>query len=83
MPCKIENLTLRPVLLSLTSGQTLRLSPRATSSELWDVEVKNNPKIQKLQEQRVIALHKVKQKGDTPVHSQVEKRKDTPPGSKK
>jgi hypothetical protein len=68
MPYEIENLTMRPVLLSLTSGQTLRLAPRETSSELKDVEVKNNPKVQKLQERRVIALHEVEQQGEPPVH---------------
>jgi hypothetical protein len=67
MPCKIENLTMRPVLLSLTNGQTLRLAPRATSSALREEEVKNNPKIEKLQKRRIITLHKVEQ--EAPVHS--------------
>jgi hypothetical protein len=67
MPCKIENLTMRPVLLWLTSGRTLRLAPRETSSALGEVEVKNNPKIEKLQKRRIITLHKVEQ--EAPVHS--------------
>jgi hypothetical protein len=69
MSCKIENLTMRPVLLSLTSGPTLRLAPRAISPELREVEVKNNLKVQKLQERRIIRLHKVEQKEEAPVHS--------------
>jgi hypothetical protein len=52
---------MRPVLLSLNSGQTLRLAPRETSSELKDVEVKNNPKVHKLQERRAIAVHEAEE----------------------
>jgi hypothetical protein len=77
MPYKIENLTMRPVLLPLISGQTLRLAPRETSSELKDVEVKNNPKVQKLQERCVITLHEVEQKGEVSVPSEVKEREDT------
>ena len=54
---KIENLTTRPVLLALSSGITVRLSPGDMSLELEDVEVQNNPKINKLRQQRVIAIH--------------------------
>jgi hypothetical protein len=78
MPCKIENLTMRPVLLSRTSGPTLRLAPRETSSELGDVEVTNNPKIEKLQERRVIMLHRVEPEGEAPVHAEGEDREDAP-----
>jgi hypothetical protein len=67
MPCIIENLTMRPVLLPLTSGRTLRLAPRETSSALREVEVTNNPKIEKLQKRRIITLHKVEQ--EAPAHS--------------
>ncbi|MGH7775205.1 MAG: hypothetical protein ACREQA_23510 [Candidatus Binatia bacterium] len=83
MPYKIENLTMRPVLLPLTSGQTLRLAPRETSSELRDVEVINNLKVQKLQERRVIALHDVAQQKEAPVCSEVEEREDTSARSRK
>ena len=54
---KIENLSGRKILIRLSSGQTLHIAPRATSEELSDVEVQN-PKVQKLQDRRVIALHR-------------------------
>ncbi len=82
MPVKIENLTNRPVLLTLASGQTLRLSPGEISAKLGEVEVKNNPKIQKLQERRVIGLHEVTKRG-APARAEVEEREDTPARSKK
>jgi len=59
MPVKIENITSRPVLLRLNSGQTLHLAPRTTSKEVREVEVSNNAKVQKLRERHVIALHKL------------------------
>ncbi|MBV7328186.1 hypothetical protein KFU94_07975 [Chloroflexi bacterium TSY] len=62
MSIKIQNVTNRPVLLRLNSGRTLHLDPRGTSSEIRNVEVKNNAKVQKLQERRIIALHEVKEK---------------------
>ena len=84
MPYQIENLTMRPVLLSLTTGETLRLAPRETSSAFRDVEVKNNPKIQKLQDQRVIALHEMQQREapvpdkDAPDPAEIEEGKESP-----
>lgn len=62
MPVTIENLTNRPVLLRLNSGQTLHLAPRTTSGEILDVEVKSNAKVQKLEGRRVITLHKIEEK---------------------
>lgn len=62
MPVTIENLTNRPVLLRLNSGQTLHLAPRTTSGEIREVEVKGNAKVQKLEGWRVITLHKVEEK---------------------
>ena len=59
MPVKIENLTNRPVLLRLNSGQTLHLAPRIATTEIMEVEVKGNTRLQKLQERHVIALHEV------------------------
>ena len=57
----IENLTNRPVLLRLNSGQTLHLAPRATSRKISEIEVTKNLKVQKLQNRHIIALHKVKE----------------------
>ncbi len=57
MSVTIENLTNRPVLLRLNSGMTLHLAPRATSSEIMDVEVNQNDKVEKLKGQHVIVLH--------------------------
>ncbi|MBC8075536.1 MAG: hypothetical protein H7Y32_05625 [Chloroflexales bacterium] len=54
---QIENKTERPVLLSLNSGTALHLAPGTTSEELPEAEVDNNPKVQKLREQRIVAVH--------------------------
>jgi hypothetical protein len=81
MPYQIENLTMRPVLLSLTTGETLRLAPRETSSAFRDVEVKNNPNIQKLQGQRVISLHEMQGQKEAPVPAEIEEGKESPSGS--
>lgn len=52
----IKNLTNRPVLLRLNSGQTLHLAPLKTSAEVMEVEVKDNPKVEKLEERHIISL---------------------------
>jgi hypothetical protein len=52
----LKNLTDRPVLLVLSSGDALRLSPGQSSPVLAEVEVTNNPKVDKLVAQRVIAI---------------------------
>lgn len=59
MPTKITNLSSRVVFVSLNSGSTLRLSPRATSEEVADVEIKSNPKVEKLQQLRLIAVEPI------------------------
>ena len=49
MPITFTNrLTSRPLLVPLSSGATLRLSPGQTSRELPDREAMHNPKIDKL-----------------------------------
>lgn len=57
MPITLANLINRPVLLVLSSGETLRLAPGETSAELHDVEIKNNPKVDKLVAQRIVAVN--------------------------
>ena len=81
MPYQIENLTIRPVLMSLTTGDTMRLAPRETSSKLRDVEVNNNSKIQKLHAQRVIALHEIQGQKEVSVPAGIEEGKELPSGS--
>jgi hypothetical protein len=49
-------LTSRPIVVPLGSGSTLRLSPGQTSDEIPDVEVQNNPKVEKLKDQGVIVV---------------------------
>jgi hypothetical protein len=49
-------LTSRPIIVPLGSGSSLRLSPGQTSDEIPDVEVQNNPKIEKLKDQGVIVV---------------------------
>lgn len=83
MPYLIENLTERPVLFLLSTGEELRLAPRETSSEFKELEVKNNPKIQKLMDRRVIALHEMRGQKKTPAPAKIEEKKKPIPGSSK
>ncbi len=80
---QIENLTTRPVLLALTSGATLRLSPGEISAKLEDVDVQNNPKINKLREQRVIAVHRLEAEQASPAKSETAKSGQATTSSKK
>jgi hypothetical protein len=54
---RLENLTDRPVLLTLSTGDVLRLSPGEMSEGLEDVEVQASTKIEKLVAQGVITMH--------------------------
>ncbi|HEX2086382.1 MAG TPA: hypothetical protein VHF89_11915 [Solirubrobacteraceae bacterium] len=56
MPVRLENLTSRPVLLVLASGDTLRISPREVSETVDDVEVAENRAVDKLVTRGVIAV---------------------------
>ncbi len=67
MSIEIKNLTSRPVLMRLNSGQSLHLAPGATSAEVLDSEVSNNPKVTKLQGRHIISLIDVKHKAQKPV----------------
>ncbi len=75
MPIIIRNLAERPVFLTLTSGATLHLAPRASSPKLNDVEVKNNNKIDKLKNNFVIAVD-VADGIDAPAVEAVEEAKE-------
>ena len=66
MPVKIVNRTKRLVLLRLNSGTMLHLPPRTISSELMDVEVNGNRKVQKLMDLHVIALRRVEKTEQAP-----------------
>lgn len=78
MPVKIENLTDRPVLLRLNSGQTLHLPPRETSSEIRDSEVNDNDKVKKLKEKlNVISMHQVKKNAASSKKPKKKKSKST------
>ena len=49
MPVTLVNRSsLRPLLVRLSNGKTLRLSPGGSSGKLSDREVENNPKVDKL-----------------------------------
>lgn len=60
---EIKNLSNRPVLMRLNSGQSVHLSPGATSAEVADAEISNNAKITKLQSRHLIVLSPLKNKG--------------------
>lgn len=78
MPVEIKNLTNRPVLLRLNSGNTMHLAPSKISTQILDVEVNNNSKVQKLKDRKIISLHPVIKKpiaGRKKVKSKPTKRK--------
>jgi hypothetical protein len=75
----IENLTNALVLVRCNSGTMLHLAPRKKSEELMDVEVKDNPKVQKLQDQHVIALHQVRKEGQLSEANSVSKMSKSVP----
>lgn len=45
-----------PLLIPLTNGQTLRLSPGGSSERLPDREAENNPKVDKLRRQGLLEV---------------------------
>jgi hypothetical protein len=59
---KIENLTTRLVILPLNSGRTLYISPKNTSEDVLNVEVKDNSMVKRLRERGEIALHPVEER---------------------
>jgi len=59
---RIKNLTGRLVSLSLNSGTALHLAPGAVSDEILEVEISDNPKIDKLRDRHVIDIHTEDQK---------------------
>jgi hypothetical protein len=58
MPARLENLTARPVVLVLASGEPLRLAPREVSEDVADVEVTRSARVAELAERGVIAVHR-------------------------
>lgn len=83
MTVKIENLTNRPVLLRLNSGQSLHLAGRTTTAEIPDVDIRNNAKVQKLRDRHIIALHEAKKMGRTTAIPEKKKTKPSKEGVKK
>lgn len=57
MPVTLENLSNQLVLVQCNSGTTLHLAPRKTVGEIMDVEIANNPSVQKLLDRHMIAVH--------------------------
>lgn len=66
MPLKIENLTTGVVLLRYRSGRTEHLDGGATTEELPDSEVRSNPRILRLAERQIVAVHDVTAKEARP-----------------
>lgn len=50
----VNRSTSHPLLIPLTNGQTLRLSPGGSSGRLPDREAENNPKVDKLRRQGLL-----------------------------
>jgi hypothetical protein len=63
MPYTISNLSSSPIIVALNSGRNLRLSPGTSSEDIRDAELKDNAKVNKLKQQRLIAIE---QRGDAP-----------------
>ena len=61
MVVKIKNLTNRPVLLRLNSGQTLHLPPDFLSNEINESLINNNAKVKKLEDGHIILIQQVQQ----------------------
>lgn len=62
MAVRIKNLRISgPILVPLTTGTTLRLSPGQVSDEVADVEVANNATVDKLQRQGVIRVERTEE----------------------
>ena len=72
MLAQIENLTQKPVYLSLNSGKTLHLAPGKRSPQVSEFELQNNDKVKKLEDLRVVKLHPVK-----PAKTPADKAKNT------
>ncbi len=64
MSVAIRNLTPRPIFVPLNSGTNLRLSPGEISAVFHDVELKANPKIDKLLCQRAITVERAGEESD-------------------
>lgn len=69
MAVRIENLSSNPVHLRCNSGKSIRLAPKTISSEIFDVDVRNNDQVQKLEQRQVIALHETKREKSPSVSS--------------
>jgi hypothetical protein len=56
----LENLTERPILLTLGGGEALRLSPAETVGPLHEVELEASDRISKLVDKGFLRVHEVK-----------------------
>lgn len=81
MSIQIQNLTNRPVLLRLNSGQTLHIGPLQASGALSDVEVESNTIVEKLKDKHIIAIKATKKAEESRVSAPSEAEKnEIPPG---
>jgi hypothetical protein len=81
MPVRLENLTDRPVLLTLSTGDTLRLSPWETSESLEELEVQASPKVEKLVARGVITVHEPRKRAAAAKKSETAKASQAGKGS--
>jgi len=56
MAAAIKNLTDMPIYVALNSGTGLRLSPGEVASDIHDVELKDNAKVEKLLQRQAISV---------------------------
>jgi hypothetical protein len=79
MPVTIASLVASgPVLVPLSTGTTVRLSPGEVSDELPDVEVANNAKVEKLRRQGLIAVLDPESGTDAPAAEEPAEQQDGP-----
>jgi len=69
MPVRLQNLTRRPVVLRLATGDSLRLAPRQLSGLVRDVEVERSAPAEHLVQRGMVAVRPVE---DAPSEEPVE-----------
>ena len=83
MAVRIRNLLVSgPLVVPLSSGGSVRLSPGEVTGELADVEVANNPKVDKLLERRLIDVEPAGDEAPAPDEPADKTDPGTPPAER-
>ena len=79
----LKNLSNRPVLLRLNSGETLHIAPRQLSGEITEGEILNNQMIKKLVKRSVITKLETKNQKKKSESSKIKSQKKKTVATKK